>query len=106
MAPNYILEALFCAKSFLALVPPPTFPRFPRMLNRAVSHPPSFFGSLNDDECSFSPFSKRKYLLAQMRQTYELIDSLLKQVRLSHILLTKYMRDLLIILSHLSLLSL
>jgi len=34
------------------------------------------------------PFSKREHLLAQMRQKDELIDSLLKQVRLSHTLLT------------------
>ena len=67
--------------------PPPTFPRFPKMLDRAVSRPPSSCTSLDDDECSFLPFSKREYLLAQMRQKDELIDSLLKQVRLSHILL-------------------
>jgi hypothetical protein len=62
------------------------------MLDHAVSRPPSSCTSLDDDEYSFSPFSKREYLLAQMKQKDELIDSLLKQVRLSHILLTKYMR--------------
>jgi len=33
-----------------------------------------------DDECSPLSFSKREYLLAQLRQKDELIDSLLKQV--------------------------
>jgi hypothetical protein len=40
--------------------------------------------SLDDDECSFLSFSKREYLLAQLRQKDELIDSLLKQVCLEH----------------------
>jgi hypothetical protein len=44
--------------------------------------------SPDDEECSFSPFSKREYLLAQMRQKDELFDSLLKQVRLSYTQLT------------------
>jgi hypothetical protein len=44
--------------------------------------------SPDDEECSFPPFSKREYLLAQMRQKDELIDSLLKQVSLSLKLLT------------------
>jgi hypothetical protein len=42
--------------------------------------------SPDDDGCSFLPFSKREYLLAQLRQKDELIDSLLKQVCLSNIL--------------------
>jgi hypothetical protein len=41
---------------------------------------------LDDDECSFLSFSKREYLLAQLRQKDELIDSLLKQVCLEHYL--------------------
>lgn len=70
---------------------PPLFTFFtcPRMLDCVVSRAPSpSTSSLDDDECSFSPFSKREYLLAQMRQKDELIDSLLKQVRPSYILLT------------------
>jgi len=73
------------------------------MLDRAISRPTSSCTSLDGDECPFSPFSKREYLLAQMRQKYDLIDYLLEQARLSHILLTKYMRILLIISSRLSL---
>jgi len=73
------------------------------MLDRAISRPTSSCTSLDGDECPFSPFSKREYLLAQMRQKYDLIDYLLEQAHLSHILLTKYMRILLIILSRLSL---
>jgi len=51
-----------------------------RVISRASSPSAS---SPDDEECSFSPFSKREYLLAQMRQKDELIDSLLKQVSLS-----------------------
>jgi hypothetical protein len=59
------------------------------MLDCVVSRAPSpSTSSPDDEECSFSPFSKREYLLAQMRQQDELIDSLLKQVRLSYTLLT------------------
>jgi hypothetical protein len=59
------------------------------MLDCVVSRTPSpSTSSPDDEECSFSPFSKREYLLAQMRQNDELIDSLLKQVRLSYALLT------------------
>ena len=68
---------------------PFTFFTSPRMLDRVVSRAPSpSTSSPDDEEYSFSPFSKREYLLAQMRQKDELIDSLLKQVRLSYTLLT------------------
>ena len=50
-------------------------------LSRASSPSAS---SLDGDEYSFFPFSKREYLLAQLRQKDELIDSLLKQVCLSN----------------------
>jgi len=40
----------------------------------------SSISSPDDEECSFLPFSKREYLLAQMRQKDELIESLLKQL--------------------------
>jgi len=36
--------------------------------------------------------SEREYLLAQMSWKDRLIDSLLEQVRLSHIILAKYVR--------------
>jgi len=62
------------------------------MLDCVVSHVPSpSTSSPNDEECSFSHFSKCEYILAQMtemRQKDELIDSLLKQVHLSYTLLT------------------
>ena len=68
---------------------PFTFFTSPRMLDRVVSRAPSpSTSSPDDEECSFSPFRKREYLLAQMRQNDELIDSLLKQLRLSYALLT------------------
>ena len=68
---------------------PFTFFTSPRMLDRVVSRAPSpSTSSPDDEEYSFSPFSKREYLLAQMRQKDELINSLLRQVRLSYTLLT------------------
>ena len=70
----------------------PLCPRSPKKPDRAISRPTSSYTLLADDECSLSPFGKREYLLAQMRQKYELSNYLFKQVRLSHILLTKYMR--------------
>jgi len=76
----------------LRIGPPPTCPISLKILDRAVAHPPSACTSLDDDECPFSPFSKRKYLLAQMKQKDELIDSLLKQDRLSHAQSAKCMR--------------
>ncbi|KAI9508706.1 hypothetical protein F5148DRAFT_1283714 [Russula earlei] len=41
---------------------------------------PRSLSSDDDDECPFSPFSKREYLLAQIKQKNELIDSLIKQL--------------------------
>ncbi|KAI9511830.1 hypothetical protein F5148DRAFT_1146554 [Russula earlei] len=51
------------------------------MSNSAHPRAPSFPVSSDDDddECSFSPFTKREYLLAQMKQKDELIDSLVNQ---------------------------
>lgn len=41
----------------------------------------------DDDDCSlFDSISKREYLLAQIRQKDNIIESLLKQVRLPNIL--------------------
>jgi len=71
--------------------PPPTCPPSLKILDRAVSHPPSACTPVDDDECSLSPFSKREYLLAQVKQKDELIDSLLEQVRLSHAISAKCM---------------
>ena len=44
----------------------------------------SFLSAGNADILIFTPFSKRDYLLTQMRQKDELIDSLLKQVGLPY----------------------
>ena len=79
------------ARAIVRFAPYPfTFFTFQRMLDCVVSRAPSpSTSSPDDEECSFSPFSKREYLLALMRQKKdELIDSLLKQVRLSYTLLT------------------
>lgn len=64
LSPSYNLIPICCKATFLA-----------------SSHSAS---SLDDDECSFLSFSKREYLLAQLRQKDELIDSLLKQVCLEY----------------------
>ena len=78
------------ARAIVRFAPYPfTIFTFQRMLDCVVSRAPSPSTSSSDDEeCSFLPFSKREHLLAQMRQKDELIDSLLKQVRLSYTLLT------------------
>jgi len=77
-----------------AVSPLPVLPPLPhkcrsRMISRTSSPSTS---SPDDGDCSFSflPISKREYLLAQISQKDKLIDSLLKQVRLSweRILLT------------------
>jgi hypothetical protein len=89
VASIFIWGPLYCEKR-----PPWSLPTFsiyfpPRMMDRVISRTSSpSISSTDDEECSFSPFSKREYLLAQMRQKDELIDSLLKQVCFSHVLLT------------------
>ena len=44
----------------LLRIGPPTCPTSLKILDRAVSHPPSACTSLDDDECSLSPLSKRE----------------------------------------------
>ena len=69
----------FKSSSVSLLSTPPFF--HPKMSDPTLS-PAS---SSDDEECSPFPFSKREYLLAQMKQKDTIIESLLKQVRL-HVL--------------------
>jgi hypothetical protein len=75
--------AFDCFGEIVRLVPVPQL--HPHVMQRDLSRASSpSASSLDDDECSFLSFSKREYLLAQLRQKDELIDSLLKQVGLEH----------------------
>ena|SRR6266702_2481777 len=67
-------------------LPPPPFllSAYPKMPDPTPPLTPPASSSDNE-ECSSSPFSKREYLLAQMKQKDSIIESLLKQVRL-HVL--------------------
>jgi len=77
-------------------LPPLFIPALPEMPIPARSRTSSFSApSSDDDECLFSPFSKREYLLAQMKQKDELIDSLVKQVRLSQHAIKRFRRPFL-----------
>jgi hypothetical protein len=77
---------VLCFGKTLCLVPVSLSPfQMPQSdLSRASSPSAS---SSDGDESSFFPISKREYLLAQLRQKDELIDSLLKQVCLSNMLM-------------------
>jgi hypothetical protein len=57
----------------------------PKMSDSASSHVSSPSISSDDEEYSSLPISKREYLLAQLKQKDAIIESLLKQVRLSRV---------------------
>ena len=79
----HFVEAFNCFGKIVCLVPVPQL--HPHVLQSDLSRASSLSASsLDDYEYSFLSFSKREYLLAQLRQKDELIDSLLKQVCPEH----------------------